>query len=121
MKNGFIVHDIDTAPQASRPILQAVKDAWGFAPNLHRTLAESPAAPAGAPLAKPSTSEGNHLSYAFQWMAFAILGVVALLWAIRRERRIRAGTPAPTKRPSQGRVDDSAAEDELVEQWTTRS
>ena len=104
--------------------LGALAERWGVPVYSHfygELMAESPAAPAGAPLAKPSTSEGNHLSYAFQWMAFAILGVVALLWAIRRERRIRAGTPAPSKRPSQGRVDDSAAEDELVEQWTTRS
>ena len=103
--------------------LGALAERWGVPVYSHfygELIAESPAAPAGAPLAKPSTSEGNHLSYAFQWMVFAILGIIALLWAIRRERRIRAGTPVPTKRPSPGRVDDSAAEDELVEQWTTR-
>lgn len=44
MKNGFVVHELADAPEASRPILQAVKAAWGFAPNLHRTLAESPVA-----------------------------------------------------------------------------
>ena len=103
--------------------LGALAERWGVPVYLHfygELMAESPSAPAGAPLAKPSTSEGNHLSNAFQWMAFAILGIVALLWAVRRERRIRAGTPETTKRPSRGRVDDSAAEDELVEQWTTR-
>lgn len=104
--------------------LGALSQRWGVPVYSHfygEMMSESPAAPAGAPLDKPSTSEGNHLSYAFQWMAFAVLGVIALLWAIRREQRIRAGTPVSTKRPSRGRVDDSAAEDELVEQWTTRS
>ena len=103
--------------------LGALAERWGVPVYSHfygELMAESPAAPAGAPLAKPSTSEGNHLSYAFQWMAFAILGVVALLWAIRRERRIRAGTSKPIKQSSRGRVDDSTAEDQLVEQWTTR-
>jgi uncharacterized peroxidase-related enzyme len=44
MKNAFVRHEIDTAPEASRPMLQAVKDGWGFVPNLHKTLAESPVA-----------------------------------------------------------------------------
>jgi uncharacterized peroxidase-related enzyme len=44
MNNAFVRHEIDTAPAASRPILQAVQDGWGFTPNLHRTLAESPVA-----------------------------------------------------------------------------
>ena len=104
--------------------LGALAERWGVPVYSHfygELMSESPSAPAGAPLAKPSTSEGNHLSYAFQWMAFAVLGIVALLWAVRRERRIRAGTPVTPKRPSGGRVDDSAAEDELVDQWTTRS
>lgn len=40
----FTLHDVDTAPAASAEILAAVKKAWGFVPNLHRVLAESPAA-----------------------------------------------------------------------------
>ena len=42
--NAFTLHDVDTAPAASAEILAAVKKAWGFVPNLHRVLAESPAA-----------------------------------------------------------------------------
>ena len=42
--NGFVLHDTTTAPAASAPILQSVQQAWGFVPNLHRVLAESPAA-----------------------------------------------------------------------------
>lgn len=42
--NAFKVHDIATAPAGSTDILKSVQDAWGFVPNLHRVLAESPAA-----------------------------------------------------------------------------
>lgn len=44
MINGFALHDTATAPAASTDILNGVQKAWGFVPNLHRVLAESPAA-----------------------------------------------------------------------------
>jgi uncharacterized peroxidase-related enzyme len=44
MNNGFKLHDTSTAPPASVDILNGVQKAWGFVPNLHRVLAESPAA-----------------------------------------------------------------------------
>lgn len=44
MLNEFKLHDTATAPAASREILADVQKAWGFVPNLHRILAESPAA-----------------------------------------------------------------------------
>ena len=40
----FEVHTIDSAPEASRPLLEATRRAWGFVPTLHATLAESPVA-----------------------------------------------------------------------------
>ncbi len=42
--NAFNVHDTDTAPAASADILNDVQKTWGFVPNLHGVLAESPAA-----------------------------------------------------------------------------
>lgn len=42
--NGFELLDSATAPAASAEILNRVQAAWGFVPNLHRVLAESPAA-----------------------------------------------------------------------------
>lgn len=42
--NGFQLHQHDTAPAGSTAILDQVQGAWGFVPNLHRVLAESPAA-----------------------------------------------------------------------------
>ena len=44
MKNEFVIHAPDTAPAAARPILESIGSAWGFVPNLHKVLAESPAA-----------------------------------------------------------------------------
>ena len=44
MINGFTLHDTATAPAGSAEILNGVQQAWGFVPNLHRILAESPAA-----------------------------------------------------------------------------
>jgi uncharacterized peroxidase-related enzyme len=44
MINGFTLHEAATAPAGSAEILERIKKAWGFVPNLHRVLAESPAA-----------------------------------------------------------------------------
>jgi uncharacterized peroxidase-related enzyme len=44
MKTQFTLHTPATAPAASADILTQVEKAWGFVPNLHRILAESPAA-----------------------------------------------------------------------------
>ncbi len=65
-------------------------------------------------LAKPELTEGNHLSYALQWILFAIMAFVALWWAIRQERLAKkiAQDPnfVPKKRKKVG-DDDKAAED----------
>lgn len=37
----FVIHTLDTAPAASRPVLEATANAFGFVPNLHAVLAES--------------------------------------------------------------------------------
>jgi uncharacterized peroxidase-related enzyme len=44
MINGFTLHDTSTASTASTGILDSVQKSWGLIPNLHRVLAESPAA-----------------------------------------------------------------------------
>ena len=44
MINGFTLHDTSNAPPASAEILNSVQRTWDFVPNLHRVLAESPAA-----------------------------------------------------------------------------
>lgn len=40
----FPVHNLSTAPDLSRPTLEAIKTQFGFVPNLFGVLAESPAA-----------------------------------------------------------------------------
>ncbi len=40
----FPVHSLATAPEASRPLLEAARQTYGFVPNLLGVLAESPAA-----------------------------------------------------------------------------
>ena len=42
MKNNFNIHTIESAPQASKPILEAAKRKMGFVPNLMATMSESP-------------------------------------------------------------------------------
>jgi len=44
----FPIQSNDTAPEASKATLVAVEKAWGFAPNLIRTFANSPAVLEGA-------------------------------------------------------------------------
>lgn len=58
---------------------------------------------------KPSLDEGNHLSYALQWVLFGLMAVAALIWAIRNERRLQleeAGlVPKRMKRKNQAALD----------------
>jgi cytochrome oxidase assembly protein ShyY1 len=74
-------------------------------------------------VSKPVADEGPHLSYAFQWVAFAIMGFIGLGWAIRQEFRIRnAEDPderdraAKRKRKADAKpLSDAQIEDELLE------
>lgn len=44
MTRRFDLHTPESAPAASRPLLEASRKTWGFVPTLHATLAESPVA-----------------------------------------------------------------------------
>jgi cytochrome oxidase assembly protein ShyY1 len=52
---------------------------------------ETPLPPELAPLPalRPEVDEGPHLSYALQWLLFALMGFFGLGWAIRNELKIR--------------------------------
>ncbi len=56
----FDVYAIDNAPQESRPTLEAVKQAYGFVPNLFGVFAESPAA--AAAYAAIGQAHTNHIA-----------------------------------------------------------
>jgi len=71
------------------------------------------------PLGKPLLDEGNHLSYAVQWILFALMGFYALYWAIRQEREFRRieSDPdyVPKKKKKKRSEVDSDTEDSLLD------
>lgn len=86
---------------------------------------ESPAPSDARPLPaiKPVLDEGIHLSYAFQWVIFGLLGFAFLAYAVRQEyRHLNAEDPEEKKRADirerkrRARRSDSDVEDELLEQ-----
>lgn len=84
-----------------------------------RLISESPGeAGTPQPLRKPTLDEGNHLSYAVQWILFALMGFFALFWAIRQEREYRRLEKDPTYIPRSQRNrkrTDGDVEDELLD------
>lgn len=60
----------------------------------------------------PSLDEGNNLSYAVQWIIFAIMAVAALIWRIRRDRQLELGIEPKRKITRADR--DNAAEDAVT-------
>lgn len=72
-----------------------------------RVVSESTKPPAGLkPMPTPSIEEGNNLSYALQWLLFAIMAVIALFWRIRRDRQLASGTTSAVSKKSQARSDE---------------
>jgi cytochrome oxidase assembly protein ShyY1 len=70
------------------------------------------------PLSRPVLDEGNHLSYAVQWIIFAVMGFFALFWAIRQEQEFRRMEKDPTYVPRSLRLKasaDSIVEDEILD------
>jgi cytochrome oxidase assembly protein ShyY1 len=69
-------------------------------------------------LPMPELTEGNHLSYALQWILFALMSMLALVWGVRQEREFRriASDPnyIPRKRRKQLGDEDKAVEDALI-------
>jgi cytochrome oxidase assembly protein ShyY1 len=84
-----------------------------------RLISESPGeSSAPQPLRKPTLDEGNHLSYAVQWILFALMGFFALFWAIRQEREYRRIEKDPNYTPRAVRKrkrTDADVEDELLD------
>ena len=84
-----------------------------------RMVTESPAEGAHPqPLSRPVLDEGNHLSYAVQWIIFAVMGFFALFWAIRQEQEFRRMEKDPTYVPRSLRLKasaDSIVEDDILD------
>ena len=97
-----------------------------FERSAYGVMVSEDAAPATAPsaLEPPSEDPGPHLSYAIQWILFAVMGFVFIGYVIRTERRHRredaedapseaGGTDAPAPAPpAPRRRRDRDAEDE---------
>jgi cytochrome oxidase assembly protein ShyY1 len=84
-----------------------------------RMVTESPSESSyPQPLSRPVLDEGNHLSYAVQWIIFAVMGFFALFWAIRQEQEFRRMEKDPTYVPRSLRRKanaDSNVEDEILD------
>ncbi len=85
---------------------------------------ETPAPADARPAAvqRPIPDEGAHLSYAFQWLIFGILGFVFLGYAVRQEyRALNADDPAERERAEERerkrrqKRTDADVEDELLD------
>ncbi len=102
---------IDTR-QATSELPSGVSDQMVYTAGYLRLTSESPKADRGIELPKPELDEGNHLSYALQWLLFALMAIGAVAWAIRQERlaiAIAAGRAEPkTPRRKVGQADDEA-------------
>lgn len=82
-----------------------------------RMQSETPSAGKSAKtMPMPEMGEGNHLSYALQWILFALMALSALVWAIRTEttaKRVASGAQlAKPKRRAMG-DSDKAFEDSV--------
>lgn len=60
---------------------------------------------------RPLLDEGPHLSYALQWVVFALIGVVGFIYALRQESLNESGEPKPERKK---RIDDEE-EDALLD------
>jgi len=75
---------------------------------------ETPEAPRGQAIPKPILSEGNHLSYALQWILFGLMAIGAVFWTLSQERRRKAGLP-PRRLRILNRDKDAEVEDKLLD------
>jgi len=78
-----------------------------------RMVSESPTMASGVNLGEPDLSEGNHFSYALQWIVFGLMAFGAVAWNINQDRRSRAGL-APKKLRALNRDKDAEEEDKIL-------
>jgi cytochrome oxidase assembly protein ShyY1 len=135
-----------SAPEGQVPtihlptVAEAIDPATGAAleSSAYGLMVSEDPAPASAPqqLEAPSEDPGPHLSYAVQWILFAIMGFLFIGYVIRTERTHRreeaedaaeaaaaaaagrAASPAAVRRPARRRDRDADAEDALVDRTT---
>jgi cytochrome oxidase assembly protein ShyY1 len=78
-----------------------------FRKSYLRMVSEFPSAKASIkPMPKPTTEEGNNLSYAVQWILFALMAIFALAWRIRKDRELELGVVRVAKRVKKSQLDE---------------
>ena len=87
--------------------------------DFYLSLGQSNFAVNGSPrlLPRPELDEGNHLSYALQWIVFALLAFSALIWAIGQEVKFKRMADDPNYRPKVRKKvgdEDNNAEDAIL-------
>ncbi|MFM1994346.1 MAG: hypothetical protein RL537_1035 [Actinomycetota bacterium] len=76
-----------------------------------RLVSEAPAnGKIPLPMPKPSLNEGNHLSYAIQWIIFGLMAFGAFIWAYRNDKKLAAEARGelPKKSRRKGQADRDA-------------
>jgi cytochrome oxidase assembly protein ShyY1 len=73
-----------------------------------RLKSESPSENSLALPASPIREEGNNLSYAIQWIVFALMAIGALFWAIRQERNRKLGIVKVKRKSADETFEDEA-------------
>lgn len=107
-----------TAPAGQLPTINinAMAKAVGFKDRdfsklyVRMSSESSPMATAPKMLEKPQLDEGNHLSYALQWILFALMAGAALFWGIKKEREALSAIVKTSRRRKVGQ-DDAEFED----------
>ncbi len=111
-------------PTIHLPSVASQLDAPTYTGAYGLVVTESPAVTdMPAPAIKPTPDEGPHLSYAVQWIAFALFGFFGLGYALRQEYRlVNADDPAERERAAIRRAkaakrskSDADVEDELLD------
>lgn len=106
------------APKGQLPSIDLNTASAGLASSVYkqaygRLVAEFPELPKGEPMPKPELNQGNHLSYAMQWLLFALMAFGAVYWTISQDRRRAAGL-APRRLKILTKDADAEAEDKLL-------
>lgn len=109
-----------TAPLGQLPSIDlktasaSIKDLSSYTQAYGRLVTEFPELTSGQAMPMPELNQGNHLSYAMQWILFALMAFGAVYWTIAQDRRRTAGL-APRKLKLLTRDIDAEAEDRLLD------
>ncbi|MFM6963039.1 MAG: SURF1 family protein [Micrococcales bacterium] len=106
----------DSAPSGQLPSINiaqfakatGIKDRFYAFSYLRMATESVPAVSSLKLLPRPTLDEGNHLSYALQWILFAVMAVTALFWAIRKERQALAGVVKIKRKDADSAFEDGA-------------